>query len=878
MPAWKKVMTNKIKENQPSRFTRWLVKKIFQDKDEVKLGDFIELYTTFTDEKGRFQARLRFWSYLIRSIPKYLMDCVCIGGTVFKNYLKTSLRYIRSYKGYTFINILGLVVGLTCFILIMLYVQFELSFDNFHENKDRIYRVIHRSNDFYMGSNYFSVSPAPLAEAMMEDMPEVQYASCACSQTDRLLTNKDKKFYESGIIADENFLNIFSFKLLRGDKSSLSEPNTIYLTEKLAKKYFGQSDPLNKIIKYNDEYELTIKGLLDEVPHNSHIQFNFIVSLKTWMNDPERKDRYKWRQNLNFHTYFLVKDGIDYKILEPKVNRLIAGHSGNQKCNFQWIIEPMTYIHLHTNYNFDWAVRSDIKYLYILSTIGFVILLIACINYMNLATAYTTRRAREIGIRKVAGAKRSQLIRQFLSESIFLSFLSAFVSVVAVVLLIPVVNRITGLSLSFNLLNNGYLLPGILFLVFFTGLISGSYPALTLSSFSPVNTLKRGLFFSSKGTNLRNFLVVLQFCIAVILMTGTIVIYRQLLFIKTTDMGYKKDHIVVVRSLDENVRSSYDVIKTELLQNPYITGVTRCTNLPMSMGSRTVMNFEDEKGDMEENLMINYFSVGYDYLDLFGMEVITGRDFSREITSDETEGCFIVNEEAVQWLGWKNPIGKRVDLGFEPYRNGRVIGVVKNFNYMTLHKPIEPAIIWLRPSEYMRIFAVRIRPENLSGTFNFINEKINAFTEMFPASVSFMDDMFSEKYRTEQNLGKMISILAGIAIFISCLGLFGLASFAAERRTKELGVRKVLGATISGIFILLTRGFTKLIIIANLIAWPVAFYLMNKWLQNFAYKIDLNVWPFVISGILAFLIALLTVSYQSVKASTANPVDSLRYE
>jgi len=871
-------MTNKIKEPHPSRFSQWLIKRIFKDEGEVKLGDFIEIYSTLAEEKGRLQARLRFWWYLIRSIPEYFKDWLCIGGTMFKNYFKTSLRYIRSYKGYSLINILGLVVGLTCFILIMLYVQFELSFDNFHKNKDRIYRVIHRSNDYYMGSNYFAVSPAPLAKAMMDDLPEVQYASCAGNQKNILLTNKDKKFYENGIIADENFLNIFSFKLLRGDKSTLSEPNTIYLTEKLAKKYFGGVDPVNKIIKYNDEYELTVKGILDEVPHNSHIQFDFIVSFKTWMNDPEKKDRYKWRQNLNFHTYFLVKDGIDYKILESKVNGLIAGHSGNRGFGFQWILEPLDYIHLHTNYNFDWAVRSDIKYIYIFSAIGFVILLIACINYMNLATAYTARRAREIGIRKVAGARRGQLIRQFLSESVVLSFLSAVISIAAVVLLLPAVNRITGLHLSFNLLNNGYILPGILFLVFFTSLISGSYPALTLSSFSPVNTLKSGLFFSSKGANLRNFLVVFQFCTAVIIMTGTIVIYKQLLFIKTTDIGYKKDHIVVIHSLDENVRSSYDVIKTELLQNPDITGVTRCHQLPMSMGSRTRMNFEDEKGEMEENLMINYFSVGYDYLALFGMEIITGRDFSREITSGETEGCFIANEEAVQRIGWKNPIGKRVDMGFEPYGNGRVIGVVKDFNYMTLHKRIEPAVILLRPSDNMRIFAVRIRPENLSGTFDFINETINNFTVMFPASVSFMDDMFYAKYKTEQNLGKMISILTGIAIFISCLGLFGLASFAAERRTKELGIRKVLGASIPEIFMLLTRGFTKLIFIANIIAWPAAYYFMNKWLQNFAYKINLTVWPFVISGFMAFWIALLTVSYQTVKAATANPVDSLRYE
>ena len=875
----------KDKNLKPPRFAAWLLYRFSLEKDRDSMLDDLEFeYRELESERSRHYANLWYLSHFFRALPELLSGLIYWRFTMFKNYVKIALRNIRKQKGYSLINIAGLVIGLTCFFLIILYVQYELSFDSFHKNKNRIYRVIHRGETLYRGSNSFAISPGPLAKAMMNDLPEVQYATRAYGLRNRLLTFNDKKFYENGIIADENFLNIFSFKLLRGDKSGFSEPHTIYLTEKLAEKYFGSEDPMNKVIdcKHNEEdYQLIVKGIIEDVPHNSHIRFDFIVSLETWMSYPEKKNRYTWSSNYNF-TYVLIKENIDYQTVESKLGWLIEKHSGRVNRNQNgWLLEPLSSIHLHTNDNFDWAVRSDIKYLYIFSAIGAAILLIACINYMNLATAHSTKRARETGIRKVSGALRSQLIRQFLSETVILSVVSAFISVAAVRLLLPVINGITGLPITLNLLSTGYILPGILLLVFFIGIISGSYPALLLSSFKPVKVLKSGRFSSSKGVNLRNFLVVFQFCMAVIFIVGTAVIYKQLLFIKNTDFGYKKDHIVVINSLDENVISSYDVIKSELMQNPAITGVTRCNRPPMSTASFTFINLENAEGEIEGRSTY-YFSVGFDYLNVFGLVVVEGRDFPLEAATGKAEGRFIVNEEFVKWMNWENPIGKRVDMRFGPDNAGCVIGVVKNFNYLTLYERIEPAVIWLRHSDVLDTFAgtiaVGIRPENISGTYSFINETIENFTEKLPANVSFMDDMFYAKYKTEQMLAKIITAFASIAVFIACLGLFGLASFTAEKRTKEIGIRKTLGASIPGIFILLTRGFIKWIVLANLIAWPLAYYFMNKWLQNFAYRTDISIWIFVISGLTALAIALLTVSYQSIKAARANPVDSLRYE
>jgi len=866
----------KEKIKNPPKLVEWILSCIYPDRGHfTSVGDFREEYPEVYSESGPFKANIWYWKQIAKSIPSFIRNKSHWSIVMIHNYMKIALRNIKRHKGYSFINIAGLAIGMTCFIFIMLYVQHELSFDNFHEKKDRIYRVIRRNpGQIFMGSDYYVDTPEPLAKAMMDDLPEVEHASRAGKLFNPLLSYKDSRFYENGIIADENFLNIFSFTLLRGDKSGLSEPNTIYLTERLAKKYFGNEDPMNKIIDYRqfmENYQLIVKGIIEDVPHNSHIRFDFIISFETWKNDPEKQDDFNWGKSI-FYTYLTLEEVADYKFVESKLAGLFAKYTGNMYSGIQWMIEPLGTIHLHSDYNWDWAAITDIKYLYIFGAIGMVILLVACINYMSLATGRSAKRAREIGIRKVVGARNNQLIRQFLSESVILSILSAIISAAAVKLLLPVFNNFTGLPLTFNPLSNSYILPGIFLLVMFTGIISGSYPALLLSSFRPVKVLKSGLFTSSKGANLRNFLVVFQFFTTVTLIVGTIVIYKQLLFIKNIDLGYKRDHVIVIESFDENIQRRYHVIKSELLKNPAITGVTR-GHLPMFITMRGTIEVENVESEMVTSRMYAA-PVGYDYLNLFDMEIVAGRDFSREIATDETEGV-IMNEEAVKRMGWDDPIGKKVN--FWARKNGRVIGVVKNFNFFTLHERIEPVLLYLGPDRAVW-FAVRSQPEKMTETFNYVKETINRFTEKLPAGVSFMDDLFYAKYKTEQNLGEIMTVFAAIAIFIACLGLFGLASFTAERRTKEIGIRKVLGASVSEIFILLCREFTKWVLLANIIAWPVAYYFMNKWLQSFAFRINIGLGIFLTSGMIALAIALLTVSYQSIKAATANPVDSLRYE
>ncbi|MBN1271547.1 MAG: ABC transporter permease [Candidatus Aminicenantes bacterium] len=872
-------MTQKTEEPRLSRFSRWLIRRIFKDEGEAKLGDFMEIYSIFAEEKGRLQAKLRFWWYLIRSIPKYFKDSLHMGGNMFKNYIKIAFRNLRRNKGYSTINITGLIVGIVCFVLMFLYVRFELSFDHFHINSDQIYRFYKKrqaEGTAYLGNPYFTTTPAPLAPALKDEFPEVVNATRISSLYNTLLIHQKYKFYENGLWADNQFLQIFSFPLRQGNPEEvLAKPHSMVVTERLAERFFGSKDPTGEIITFHyglHKINFQVTGILKNIPANSHLHFDFLASFIN-LKDMRRNGLENWYSSSDT-TYIQLQHGYDYKALENKLPVFLNKYAPERYAKYAGFLQPLKKIHLHSFFNFDIAATNDINNIYIFTAIALIILIIACINYMNLATARSFQRAKEVGMRKVMGAARQQIIRQFLGEAVFLSGLALFGALVLVKFILPLFNSFTQQNLQLNILKN----PGIIFVLFaiviLVGHISGSYPAVFLSSVRPIKVLKKEALGSSKGAFMRNILVIFQFSASIILIVCTIVVYGQLKFIKNKDMGFSRDNIVTVRIRDFVISKNIENLKNTLLEHPNVKNISTSESLPLHITNRSSDVKAIDESKQEVNIPLYYSSVDFDYLDTFDIKLLLGRNFAQEFSMDK-EQSLILNETAVSHLRWENPIGKRIQLQGKDFA---VIGVVKDFHYQPMHLPIEPMALYMEEGFRHSELAVRMSPDNIPQTIAFLKKTYEQYQPLHPFEFTFLDDSFNRIYQREQIFGSIFRIFSFLAIFIACLGLYGLASFTAERRTKEIGIRKVLGASISGIFMYFSLGLSKCVLLANLIAWPIAYYLMDKWLQSFAYRMNLNAWPFILSGLAAFLIALLTISYQSVKAATANPVDSLRYE
>jgi len=878
-------MINKIKEPQPSRFSKWLIKRIFKDEGEVKLGDFMEIYSTLAEEKGRLQARLRFWWYLIRSIPEYFRGSLCIGGTMFKNYLKIALRNIKRHKGYSIINIAGLSVGLMCCILILLYVKYEFSYDRYHENADNIYRVVMKFPGIvYMGSDMYNASPGGLKAALMEDFPEVIYATRATRRR-AYIYYKNNPFEERGMFfVDPEFFKIFSFPLISGDpETAVKEPFSMLITQKIAKKYFGNEDPVGKIINVGRKYDYMVTGILENCPENSHFTFDILASFNSLYTTDGKENIETWSGfNDLWNTYLLLQENFNPDDLESKFPAM-AKKYGGEDYEGEFHLRPLTSIHLHSDINFEIEANGNILYIYLFSAIAFFIMMIACLNYMNLATARAATRFKEIGIRKVVGADRRHIIRQFLGESMIFTITGLFISIIFVELLLPSFGSFIDKNLEFNFCSDYLLLLYLICVALIVGLISGSYPALFMSALKPVNVIKGSLSTGSvrkRSSAFRNSLVVVQFVISIVMIVCTLTVYNQLDFIKNSKLGFKKDHIITGSIFDSNLRNNLELFKTELSRYPQILDVYVNGDLPVTISASNYARWEG-LAEGEEGHLTYGAEVNYNFLDFFEIELIEGRNFSKEFTTD-TSQAFILNETAVKITGWNEPIGKKYSLWG---REGLVIGVIKDFHNTSLHLKVEPMALWLTSPNIPNIlnrtindFAIKISSDDIPGTLAFIEDKFKEYSPDYPFNYSFLDERVDRIYRSEQRLGQIFSYFTFIAIFISCLGLFGLASFTAEQRTKEIGIRKVLGASVSGIIMLLSRNFVKWVLAANVLAIPIAYIAMNRWLQNFAYRTHIGIWTFVISVAMALMIALISVSYQSVKAATANPVDSLRYE
>ena len=787
------------------------------------------------------------------------------------NYIKTALRVIRRQKAFSLINISGLAIGLAVCMLIVLWVADEWSFDRFHANAGRIYRVYRDESAAQAGSTS-ALTPPPMAAALKADFPDIIRATRFGYWRKPLVSFGEKKFNEENYRhADPDFFAMFTFPLLKGNPETVfADPYSVVLTESTAAKYFGKEDPMGKTLTVNNTYDVVVTGIMEDIPSNSSIRFEllspFALLLKEFIGEDNNDN---WGFN-SFASYVMLADGLSSHDLDRKLDGYLKKYQDED--TDELALQPFTDIHLFSNLGHDIRGRGDIKYVWIFSVLAGFVLLIAAVNFMNLSTARSANRAKEVGLRKVVGAGRPQLIRQFFGESVLMAIFALIAALILLELLLPFFNSLSGKQLTSPWRSDPVLLLGFLGLALLTGLISGSYPALFLSSFQPIRILKGTMRSTAANPFFRKSLVIFQFSLSVFLIIGTIVISRQLSYIKSLDLGFDREHIIHL-SIHGELHDKYDAIRERFLQNADVLHVTASMALPTDIQSSPgTPEWEGKDPDVKMEIKADF--VDYDYFETFDIPLVEGRSFSKEYATD-METAFIVNEEAVRRMGLAKPVvGKR--FGFWDI-DGQIIGVMKDAHFQSLHHKIEPLVFKMfRP--WLRRLYVKFRADNISGTLRSLEKTWNQMNLGYPFEYRFLDENFEDLYRSEARLGSIFRSFAALAVFIACLGLFGLASFVAEQRTKEIGIRKVLGSSTLSIIALLNREFFRWVLIANLIAWPVAYFVMLQWIQKFAYRAKITLVIFVLSACIGLAVALVTVSVQTLKAARANPVESLKHE
>jgi len=797
-----------------------------------------------------------------------------------KNYLKVAVRNLLRHKAYSLINIAGLAVGMACTILILLWVQYELSFDRYHENADRIYRL---AADIEIGKmrGRFAVSSLPIGPTLQRDYPEVLRAVRFYPHDRKLLVHyKDKKFLEDGIIyTEDSIFDVFTFPLVSGDpKTVLATADSLVITEAMAEKYFGSENPIGKILKVEDKVDLKVTGVMQNVPANSHFTFNMLLSWELLKQDSGYNHWEKQWIEHKFYTYLLLRSKQDAGQLEHKFAALIQSHMGKileaLGGRIEYFLQPLTSIHLYSDLGLEISGNGDIVWVYVFTVIGLFILLIACINYMNLATARSLNRAKEVGLRKVLGAHRSGLIYQFIGESVILSFFAFLLAIGLVELSTPLFRTLIGSGIRFDYLNLPWLVPGPILLVLLVAVISGCYPALFLSAFHPIRVLTGSFKARTPNVNFRSLLVVIQYAISTSLIIATLIVLNQLNYVTHKSLGFDKEHVVCIRARNSSIWQSFDATKSVLKGHTGISDVTASSRLPGQFPQLQVLM--PEGTSFNQSQLFQYTSVDPDFIPAMGIEISAGRNFSAEFSSDIKE-AILINEAAARQFRWENPIGRKITFIEDELITKTVIGVVKDFHLRSLHHRIQPLCLDYRPSSF-RYVIVKIKPNRITEVLQFLEKRLELLQPAFPFEYSFLDEAFDRQYRFEKKIGRIFLYSTFLAIFIACLGLFGLASFTTEKRTKEIGIRKALGASVSEIILMLSKEFTRWVLAANIIAWPLAYFAMKQWLQIFAYRTRIDFSTFIFAGALAFAIALLTVGYQVVKTARANPIDSLRYE
>ena len=759
-------------------------------------------------------------------------------------------------------------------ILIFLLIRNELSYDKFHEKSDQIYRIVYESE--YSGKP-FHMAPTmlPLAPAVKNDFAEISHVARISLKSSMLLRFGDQAHYERMQYVDPDIFDIFTIPFVIGNpQTALDDPYTIVLTEKTANKYFGDEDPLGKIITIQNNQDYKVTGVLKDYPKNSHIRITALASFSS-LNNTERVKSNDWTHFYNDYTYLLLPDNYNPADLENKFPAFLEKYTSSDDSEGSKLhLQALKDIHFST-INYDYARTNEKKYLYAFGVIGFFILFIACINFMNLATARSTRRAKEVGMRKVVGAQRFQLIKQFLAESILMSSLAIVVAVLLVKLILPEFSDFLRKDFAFHLFSDRLVMVGLASVAVVVGILSGFYPALFLSAFKPIKILQ-GVFKKSEGGfSFRRIFVVFQFAISIILIIATLVVYDQLNFMQQKELGFEKEQIIVISMNDSEIKKNHISFKTEILRNLSIVNMSFSSGSP-ACGHTNASGYYPEGFKKDEDVYMETIYADFDFIKTLGLKIVQGRGFLKEFSSDMRQ-AYIINETALKKIGWDYPIGKFLSTTDGDSASGQIVGVVEDFHYGSMRSKIAPIALTIDPSQYDFI-SVKIQSEDIAKTLSFIEETWKAFAPSFPFDYYFMDNQFDSFYRFEQRLGKIFTYCSLLAIFISCLGIFGLISFAVEQRTKEIGIRKVLGASIFSVVVILIKEFIKWVLIANVIAWPIAYFAMNQWLQQFAYRTSPGLSSFLISTIAAIVIAIVTVSWQAIKAAVANPVDALKYE
>jgi len=789
---------------------------------------------------------------------------------IFSN-IKYTFRNFRKQKLFTFVNLAGLTLGIISSTLILTYISYELSFDRFHKNSDRILRVY--STATMGGANEAWIqTPAPLASFLQNKFSDVNKTVRIARIPKGLLSAGDKNFFEEKMImADSSIFDVFTFPLIIGNRNDvLAQPNSVVLTESFAEKYFGKNNPIGKTIRYNRKTDLTVTGIMKNIPENSHLQFDMVVSMSAaktffWGDFLEN------RMNTVVFVYLLTNPGTDFDRFEKAVSESTREYSGGDFGDNQlYHVQTLRSIHLHSDMGGEFGTNGDIKNVYILATIAFLILVIACINYINLSFSIIIRRSTELGIRKIMGARKKQLIFLYLQDAFILAGIAVIVSVVIVPDLLPWFGGLVGVNLA-EYIKIKNLIPGIVLLFLIISLITGLSSGWISTRINPMDALRKTLIHRKKNIGTQGLLVLFQFGVSIALISSTLIVYRQMRFIRSLNLGFSKEQLMIIPLDDKKILSKIIPFKHDLIMNSNILSASAVSDLPGAMIWVTSIDYD---GSNKQNTTMSFLEIDKDFIKTFGVHLREGY-LPGDTTTPYSGTQYLLNESAVKKLGWNKPLGKR----FSCYngKEGFVTGIIGDFHFKTLHKEIEPLFLYIREEE-PKYLAVKLNTHDITGSVAFIKHQWNNIAPDSPFEYFFYDSYYDHLYKKEALFGKIIFIFSMIAILIACMGLFGLAAFFSERRTKEIGIRKVNGAVVAEILKMLNSEFIKWVVMSFIISTPVSWYAMHKWLQTFAYKTELSWWIFILAGISALAIALLTVSWQSWRAATRNPVEALRYE
>jgi putative ABC transport system permease protein len=857
------------------KFFRWFCDPALAEDIE---GDLREMFDREVATGDVAKARLRFFIHVIRLfrpgiVKKFDQSSFNSPSSMFKNYFIASVRSLMRNKGFSTINIVGLAVGLATFSLISFYVFSELSFDRYHKNADRIFRIVENlktENEML----FQSVSSPPMGPHFLKDFPEVvNYVRF--QQWSLLGQRNDIKSYErNSYIVDSTVFDVFSFKLLEGDKkTALREPYSIVLTQSMAKKYFGDEDPLGQSIRMDyDNYKIT--GVMEDVPENSHFTFSNLISFSTWSKNNKRLEDSEWFWN-GFHTYLLLRDPQSADAIRAKMKPFLEKNIEKGGMSYEDLpLQPLTSIYLAQERTWENGARGSKSNLYILSTIAVFILLIACFNYINLTTARASRRLKEVGLRKTLGAVKRMLITQFLAESLIVTFISSLLAALLAWIALPAFRTLVESPLNLSLLPSPWIIAAAAIgLIDVVGLLAGAYPAFIISRFEPLQIFRPSALGIFGHQSLRKVLVGVQFVITIMLVAGTMLVYDQLDVVRNQDLGFDKEGMLVIPTNGDTAIVKYlESVKNELKTVPGVTDVSGSASIPGQSANNLYTTIEMTDGKMSPT-NINFNFVDHDFLTTYKIELLAGRDFRRDVRADDT-AAFIINEAGVKDFGWtpEEAIGKKVRNQYP----GKIIGVVKDFHYRSLHTKVEPMLLTM--TTYASRLSIRLETSDLPTTIANVEKKWHSLVPNLPFDYSFLDVEYDRQYKADQQLGKVAGVFTGLAMFIGCLGLLGLTSFVVERRTKEIGIRKVLGASVGGVVVLITNEFVWLIAIALVVATPLTWYLIAQWEQNFTLQATINPLRFAMAGLAVFLVAWITIGFLSFRAANANPTRALRTE